>query len=88
MTKTVLIIGAGLTGLYVGWHLCKQGFNVTLLERQNFVGGLATSLKFNGYIIDIGPHYISLPRCSEITKDVENLIGSENLIEIPNIHMK
>lgn len=86
MTKTVLIIGAGLTGLYVGWHLCKQGFNVTLLERQNFVGGLATSLKYNGYIIDIGPHYISLPRYSEITKDVENLIGSENLIEIPNIH--
>lgn len=86
MTKTVLIIGAGLTGLYVGWHLCKQGFNVTVLERQNFAGGLATSLKYNGYIIDIGPHYISVPRYSETIKDIENLIGSENLIEIPNIH--
>ena len=82
--KSATIIGAGIGGLYSAWELSKNGFDVTVLEKQNFVGGFSTSIQENNYKIDIGPHYAILPKSSEITNDILEIMG-ENLIEIPKI---
>jgi len=60
--KIVVIIGAGLAGLTLSLELCRLGIKPILLERQKFCGGLATSIPYNNYKIDIGPHYVALPK--------------------------
>ena len=34
--------------------------------------------------MDIGPHYVTLPNNSEITKRVINIVGKENIEKLPN----
>ena len=52
----VVVLGAGLTGLSAAWKLAEQGFGVTVLDRNPFVGGLAATFRRDGYIFDYGPH--------------------------------
>ena len=40
----VIIIGAGAAGLYAGWFLKQRGFDVTILEASNRIGGRIKSL--------------------------------------------
>jgi len=88
--SSVLVIGGGIGGLYSAWELCKQGFSVTLVEQQKFLGGLSTSIPFSNSLIDIGPHFISLKRDSNIAKIIYELIGEKDIIEISSIqnHIK
>ena len=88
--SSVVVIGGGIGGLYAAWELCKKGFSVTVVEQQKFLGGLSTSIPFSDCLIDIGPHYISLKRDSNITKIIYELIGEKNIIEISSIqnHIK
>ena len=39
-TKTVAIIGAGVSGLAAGKVLLEDGFDVTIFDRQNTLGGI------------------------------------------------
>jgi protoporphyrinogen oxidase len=41
----VIILGAGLSGLAAGYFLSKNGIEVLILEKENFLGGLASSFK-------------------------------------------
>jgi len=52
------------------------------------LGGLATSILFEGYKIDIGPHYITIPKNSELAKDVKELVGEQEIVELPNTIFK
>jgi len=55
--KTITIIGAGLGGLTAGALLAKNGYNVTVLEQHNIVGGCATTFKRKGsFICEVGLH--------------------------------
>lgn len=51
-----MILGAGLTGLSAAWKLTGQGYRVTVIDRNPFIGGLATTFSRDGYIFDYGPH--------------------------------
>ena len=75
--KSVTIIGAGIGGLYSAWELSKSGFDVTIIEKQNFVGGLSTSIEDMGCKIDIGPHYATFPKNSDITNEVLEIMGKK-----------
>jgi protoporphyrinogen oxidase len=83
--SSVVVVGGGIGGLYAAWELCKKGFSVTVIEQQKFVGGLSTSIPFSDCLIDIGPHFISLKRDSNITKIIYDLIGEKDIIEISSI---
>ena len=61
-SKSVVVIGGGIGGLFTAWKLCLKGMNVTVLERQKSVGGLSGSIHHDGFKIDIGPHYVILPK--------------------------
>jgi len=45
----VCIIGAGIGGLATGALLTKKGYNVTIFEKEHFIGGRALSLDFSNY---------------------------------------
>ncbi len=56
--KQAVIIGAGPAGLTAGIELLKiEHVDVTVLERDNVIGGLARTNEYKGYRYDIGPHH-------------------------------
>src|SRR3989441_11358742 len=52
-----VVIGGGICGLAAGLTLAERGKQVTVLEAQDFLGGLATTLRGStGAGFDFGPH--------------------------------
>ena len=45
MKKNIAIIGSGLGGLVTAYFLSKKGHKVTVFEKENFVGGLASGFE-------------------------------------------
>jgi len=82
--KSILIFGAGISGLLIALEFCKKGYEVKILEKNPVVGGIATSIENNGYTMDIGPHYVTLQKNSEITEVLVNMIGKEKIEKLPN----
>lgn len=54
----VVIIGSGVGGAACGALLASKGFEVTLLERNDFPGGKAASFEREGYTYDTGVHAV------------------------------
>jgi protoporphyrinogen oxidase len=52
----VVILGAGPAGLATGHELSMKGMNVTVLERNSYVGGLCRTVHDHGYKFDLGGH--------------------------------
>lgn len=59
--KTVVIIGAGFSGLAAACYLAKAGYAVTVLEKNTQPGGRARQLKRDGFTFDIGPTFYWMP---------------------------
>ncbi|MBU0619002.1 FAD-dependent oxidoreductase [Patescibacteria group bacterium] len=54
--RSVLILGGGLCGLSAGVELSRKGWQITVLESESEVGGLARTFIKNGFHFDTGPH--------------------------------
>ncbi|HEY9666370.1 MAG TPA: FAD-dependent oxidoreductase [Coleofasciculaceae cyanobacterium] len=54
----ILIIGAGIAGLAAARHLVKQGFDVTILEGRDRMGGRIYTDRTMGLPIDLGASWI------------------------------
>jgi len=52
----VVILGAGPAGLATGHELSVSGVRVTVLDRNDFVGGLCNTNEYKGYKFDLGGH--------------------------------
>lgn len=74
MQKTVVVIGAGISGLTSAYLLSKKGFNVRILERKSEVGGSIESVKENGFLFDRGPN-----SALETTPIINQLVEELNL---------
>lgn len=57
-TRTVVVIGGGIAGLTTAYYLRKHGIRVTLVEKEQAVGGvMRTALKENDrYLVEYGPN--------------------------------
>lgn len=57
----VVVVGAGPAGLTAALHLKRHGYNVTILEARNRVGGRVNSLESDGFHapIDLGASIIT-----------------------------
>lgn len=58
MNKKIIIIGSGLGGLSSGMFLAKCGFDVTILEQSEQIGGCLQCFKRKGVKFETGMHFI------------------------------
>ncbi len=56
--REVVIIGSGLGGLVCGTILAKEGFKVTVLEKNRQIGGMLQIFVRDKVIFDTGIHYV------------------------------
>jgi phytoene desaturase len=61
MSKKVTIIGAGISSLSSACFLAKEGYDVTILEKNNTIGGRARQFSTNGFVFDMGPSWYWMP---------------------------
>jgi all-trans-retinol 13,14-reductase len=58
MDKHIIIIGSGLGGLSCGYILAKNGYRVTILEKNAQLGGCLQTFTRRGVKFETGMHYI------------------------------
>jgi phytoene desaturase len=56
--KHIIIVGAGPGGLSAGMILAKQGFKVSIFDKNEYVGGRNRPIKLNGFTFDTGPTFL------------------------------
>ena len=61
MKRTITIIGSGFSALAASCYLAKEGYNVTILEKNKTVGGRARQFIKDGFTFDIGPTWYWMP---------------------------
>jgi phytoene desaturase len=65
MIMNITVIGSGFGGLAIAIRMQAQGHQVTLLEKNQHVGGHAYPLHKKGYSFDMGPSLITAPEIIE-----------------------
>lgn len=50
----VAVIGAGISGLVSAYVLAKEGAEVVLFEKDDYLGGHARTVTFDGVDLDLG----------------------------------
>tara|TARA_R110002126_G_scaffold124451_4_gene266528 strand:- start:33865 stop:34920 length:1056 start_codon:yes stop_codon:yes gene_type:complete len=58
MSKKIIIIGAGLSGLYVAHQLKKEGFSVKVLEANNRIGGRIYTKTTHNTKVELGATWL------------------------------
>lgn len=69
----VVVIGGGVGGLCTAIRLQAVGYDVTLFERNDTVGGKLSRFERDGFTFDIGPSLLTLP---EVFDEVFRLAGT------------
>lgn len=59
--KKVIIVGSGFGGLGAACILGKAGYDVTVLEKNEQIGGRASLFKAKGFSFDAGPSWYLMP---------------------------
>lgn len=60
--KKVVVIGAGIGGVSAAIMLARRGFHVTIIEKNDHVGGKLNRLQTQGFSFDLGPSIFTLPQ--------------------------
>mgnify|MGYP001385457723 CR=1 FL=1 len=60
-SKTAIVIGAGLGGLAASCYLAKDGYKVTVFEKNSDIGGRASVVEQDGFRFDMGPSWYWMP---------------------------
>jgi protoporphyrinogen/coproporphyrinogen III oxidase len=72
VTRRVIVIGAGITGLACALRLHRAGIRVLLLEASSSPGGMISSYQKNGFLVEAGPQCPRFARpLWDIVRDVE-----------------
>ncbi|WP_323788513.1 phytoene desaturase family protein [Psychroserpens sp.] len=61
MKTRVAIIGSGFSALSASCYLAKDGYDVSIFEKNATVGGRCRQLKKEGFTFDIGPSWYWMP---------------------------
>lgn len=61
MTSQAIIIGSGIAGLASALRLKKRGYDVTVFEANEYVGGKLHVVKKDGFRWDAGPSLFTMP---------------------------
>ena len=72
--KKINIIGSGIAGLAVAIRLSKKGYQVTIFEKNNYLGGKLSELKLGSFRFDKGPSLLTMPHLiDELSEGDPNL---------------
>jgi protoporphyrinogen oxidase len=69
----IIILGAGLTGLSIAYHLREKGIDFVIIEKEKKAGGLCRSIKSKNYIFDYTGHFLHT-KSDYVKSFVEKLI--------------
>lgn len=61
MKKSCVVIGSGFSSLSAACYLAKNGWNVTIFEKNESVGGRASQFVKDGFTFDMGPSWYWMP---------------------------
>jgi len=75
----VTILGAGPAGLAAALELAESGVHVTLLERQDHVGGNAASFEMAGIHVDYGSHRLHPASHPQVLERIRAVLGEDLL---------
>jgi protoporphyrinogen oxidase len=75
-SKRVAVLGGGVAGLSAAWKLAEAGVGVDLYEAAPVLGGMAGSMRRDGYIWDFGPHRFHSHNPA-ILDTVRDLVGDD-----------
>jgi UDP-galactopyranose mutase len=56
VNRRVLILGGGVAGSSMAYYLTEKGYDVTVVEKNSRVGGLARTCYYSGHPYEFGPH--------------------------------
>lgn len=86
--KTVVIIGAGVGGLTTAVYLAREGYNVSVYEKNASPGGRCGQIITNGFRFDLGATMVLMPG---IYHDIFNSLNikleeEKDLIPLENLN--
>jgi phytoene desaturase len=61
MGKKVIVIGSGFSSLSAACYLAKDGYDVSIYEKNSTVGGRASKFSKEGFTFDMGPSWYWMP---------------------------
>lgn len=59
--QKAIVIGSGIGGLGTAALLAKKGYEVTVLEKNERIGGVANRFEADGFSFDMGPSWYLMP---------------------------
>ncbi|HVL47454.1 MAG TPA: protoporphyrinogen oxidase [Candidatus Thermoplasmatota archaeon] len=69
MTRRIVVVGAGLTGLAVAQGLAEAGLDVEVVEAAARAGGAIATARDRGYLVESGPHaYLDRPAIARLVE--------------------
>lgn len=80
----VVVIGGGIGGLAAAALLAKHGYQVTILEKNEMLGGRARKYVDGPYVFDMGPSWYMMPDVFEtyfqlLSKDIKEYLDLKKL---------
>lgn len=83
MSKKIVVIGGGISGLSAAYTLMKEGMDVICLEKNSHGGGAIRTGREQGYLFEYGPNSTMNSNdeidslCRELGLEEERVFGSE-----------
>lgn len=79
----VVVLGAGPAGITAAWRLSVLGYPVTVVERDDAVGGMGRTINAGKYLVDFGPHTFHIRETEEsrrVLQAITPFFGKDPLI--------